>query len=88
MCIFFVEPDTNNVENVVAKPSPAPTPEPATENSEDHVENINVIFIGHVGKVDFSADFINYYYFYIFILPRISIFLIKKISPKLSLTQK
>lgn len=47
MCI---EPDVTKVEN--STPSPVPTPEPVTDIlNEDHVENINIIFIGHVGKI-------------------------------------
>lgn len=38
------------VENVKSSPAPEPVTDIA---DEDHVENINIIFIGHVGKYKF-----------------------------------
>ena len=43
------------VENVKSSPAPEPVTDIA---DEDHVENINIIFIGHVGKYKFFFFFL------------------------------
>ena len=66
--LFCLEPVVTEVENVKG-----PTPEPVTDISdEDHVENINIIFIGHVGKLKVSP-----FYFYLFWTNLLNKFLFK-----------
>ena len=66
--LFYLDEDIPEVENteLSSKSSPVATPTPTAidDDDENHVENINIIFIGHVGKIIFKISLIILFYIY------------------------